>query len=242
MRVYSKYKDYYDSATSLGIDENVVYHRTEETIYLSEIYGKKQYKNLLDEIQKIKDLCFEKHKYYNFDRELVKSLIPCKASFHNQTMYYPSLVIIGFCGHLYPLIKLFGKMIYYDLKEMNNYILSNYTSVEDVKKFKEIETMLNNIRKHNAKKLFIDLDSPVFLLSFRNFELDHPRITKNNELKKYEFYKVKNVIEAHSEIEQFISNTLVKRDEIKPVSDEIKLLNHGFDKLSFRKEKSVKTR
>ena len=55
MRVYSKYKDYYDSATSLGIDENVVYHRTEETIYLSEIYGKKQYKNLLDEIQKIKD-------------------------------------------------------------------------------------------------------------------------------------------------------------------------------------------
>lgn len=58
MKVYSKFKDYYDSASSFGVDETIVYKRVEEPMYLSEIYGKKQYQHLRDEIQKIKGILY----------------------------------------------------------------------------------------------------------------------------------------------------------------------------------------
>lgn len=237
MKVYSKFKDYYDSASSFGVDETIVYKRVEEPMYLSEIYGKKQYQHLRDEIQKIKNFIFEKHKYYSYDRELIKSLIPCDVAFDKKHMHYPELIIIGFCGNLYPFIVFNFKTIFYDLTEFRDYLVTNYNATINLKKYSEINKVLTDIKAFNPNKLFIDLNTPIFLLTFRAFELDFPRIVKNIELKKYKFYTVKDVIEAHSEIEMFLSNTLVKRDEIKEVSDEIKIVSHGFNKWSFRKEK-----
>lgn len=238
MKVYSKFKDYYDSASSFGVDETIVYKRIEETMYLKEIYEKKQYQAIRDEIQKIKDLIFEKHKYYSYDREIIKSLIPCDVAFEKKHEYYPELIVIGFCGNLYPFIKFKFKTIFYDLDEFNTYLANNYKTKENLIKYSGISKILSDIKACNSTKLFIDLNTPIFLLTFRDFELDFPRIVKNVELKKYKFYTVKDVIEAHSEIEMFLSNTLVKRDEIKEVSDEIKIVSHGFNKWSFRKEKS----
>ena len=61
-------------------------------------------------------------------------------------------------------------------------------------------------------------------------------------LKDVQFFKVFDSYAAFQQIEMFLSNQIVKPDDpfIAPVPDKIKVESHGFDKHSFRKDKSTK--
>ena len=57
-------------------------------------------------------------------------------------------------------------------------------------------------------------------------------------LKEYQFYKVYDAYETFQKIEMYLTNELVKPDEINIViPDELKAHSHGFDKYSFRRDK-----
>ncbi len=60
-------------------------------------------------------------------------------------------------------------------------------------------------------------------------------------LKKYQFYKVFDTYEAFQKIEHFLTNELIKPDDMKVViPDNLKAQSKGFDKWSFRKEPTTR--
>jgi hypothetical protein len=68
-----------------------------------------------------------------------------------------------------------------------------------------------------------------------------PNVTLYPILKDYDFYKVFDTYTCYQTIENYLTNELVKPDEIKfQPSDELKVQSHGFDKFSFRKDPSNK--
>jgi coproporphyrinogen III oxidase len=76
-----------------------------------------------------------------------------------------------------------------------------------------------------------------FILEFNN-ETRDVNIVTYPILKNYEFFKVFNPYETYQQIEMFISNLAINEDRIVMISDKLKAETHGFDKFSFRKDKS----
>ena len=66
-------------------------------------------------------------------------------------------------------------------------------------------------------------------------------------LKNLSFFKMFDAYTCFQKIEHFLTNEIVKPDEISPeiqasITDELKAQAHGYDKWSFRKEPSKKKR
>jgi hypothetical protein len=161
--------------------------------------------------------------------------------------------VIGFCGTVYPCIKLFSgaKNFYiYTLKQLTEFVKNNFSNkkfqdcikkgyspnnywnyhykqgsfIEYFVKFKEIENKYTN--------LFEKYNVPIFTA-------EHNVISLNNRLSNFEFYKVKSVETAYQEIRMYLSNLAAPQKEMPTISDEIMLEAKGFNKrTSFRKEKS----
>lgn len=66
------------------------------------------------------------------------------------------------------------------------------------------------------------------------------KLTLNPRLLDYGFQGILDPFTAHQEIEMFMNNQIVRPDDpyIEPVSDKIKAEAHGFNKFSFRKDKT----
>lgn len=162
--------------------------------------------------------------------------------------------IVGFCGLIYPYIRIktWDKMHYgefINVKERNYYDFDEAKNVLEGMKVKiaathgyfhfislqDIENFFNNAKANGQlKQLFREKQVAYF-------HVDRYRETSRIQyycvLKKHEFYRVFSVTEAYQQVEMFITNVLAPRDNPyeEPISDKLHAQKKGFDEWSFRK-------
>lgn len=117
------------------------------------------------------------------------------------------------------------------------------TLIDDLPKWKTSRTgkMFKSVI---PKELFYEHKVPCFALIYRDDSSDRSlppyRLILNPKLSDYKFYQLFDVYSAFQEIEQFVSNDLIRPDDpyIQPISDVLKAESHGFNAESFRTPKS----
>lgn len=219
MLIVSKYKDYYDTVQSLGVDKTCVYNRTEVDIELDYDFFKS-----LRTGKKVGKLPF---------------MVPTYEIIDNVYYYF---FVIGFCGKIYygyewtdP--KTYATMVSYDLDSLDER-LKRKKSFRWSMRWAEFN--LSDVRKEEGKRFddfFIQHGAPIFIV--RNKRVTHRHsdiLTLNPKLKDFGFVKIKDVYTAYQEVYSYLSGVLgTKEKETVEVSERDKLLGKGFDpKWSFR--------
>ncbi len=222
MRIISKFHDYYDSVQSHGQDKNRLFERKQEYFYIP-------YDTL-----SIPFLKFINH-FNDFN-------------------------IIGFAGKIYIYHYSYGHTYNAEARKC---IKSNYqvhTQWQEIQELIENNDTLNKKYQrlpilndksfneagfnavHNDKrllKLFEKYNTPVFQL---HLKYDTWELIINPCLKDIGFFKIKDTFTAFQEIDQYLGTVLVKEQQGHiPTGDDVVLAqSKGFDRYSFRKDKSKK--
>lgn len=112
-------------------------------------------------------------------------------------------------------------------KEGSSQIISYNNYINAIIKYED-EQLKNATQKLNKKDLFKKYNTPVMLIK-------KGILTINPSLKRLQMYKILEGYQCYQEIEMFIGNILLPRDNPDQITDD-KILagNHGFDKWSFR--------
>lgn len=229
MKIYSKFKDYYDSALSSFYSEDIVYDRRQETL----------------EHQHIPELD-------NFVWDYNEKN-PGKRCYWSK-----AVKLIGFCGKWYYVpIQDWGKPIgpILTLDELNennekNGLFGDMTDNQKEKMckssaFYNIESGKMNGTETQDNGLFLKYKSPILEIDYETKPLPFfsqrgvYKVKTNPELKQYGFAKKIDPYTAMQELEMYIGNVLTNNESPKmPVGtdDEIRD-SKGFDKYSFRKAK-----
>lgn len=234
MYIISKFRDYYDIGTSVGVDKSIVYNRVQkkyEGVFIKKI-------SYLEDIRK----SFDSYNRFGFNNEA-------------------EIEILSFCGVCYPVLKYVYKPKSVISRETTHY-LYDYESIleiEDKYKIKLLSSSYKN-KKHN-KNLFkqfegrrdlysfhLEYKSPIIL--FKNFKFFwwtrkddtvSTNIIVNPVLKNLQFYKIMDPYTAFQEASMFITNDLVLEKKVPvEISNKDKIVKHGYNKMSFRKEKTKK--
>lgn len=232
MLIISKHKDYYDGVVgTTGIDKTIVYNR--KVIEFDKHNIPKPFKNEFGGY--INKNLFHSLYHFNLNEKYNK--------IYEDIFYF----IVGFCGKLYIGFKLYKKLstyqlggdkydvkIIYDFNEIKKYITT--------KRYREsIDDIYYNIINYDASDVFREYNAPIFVYDTNDSDepLHHKGDTLiiNPTLKTYEFYKVFDTFQTFQEIQMYISGVLgTSEKEIIEVEDKYKIIQHGFDKWSFRKE------
>jgi hypothetical protein len=212
MRIISDFYDYYDCIQKYGIDKSIIYNR--KIIDIGEVLPKK-----VSDILKDYSRCYRIVKKNNHI-----TLIDDVNLF--------ALIIIDKCY-----IGLEYNGIYFYSEELFN----NYLEKYDLK----INTTYF-YKKRNLPFCCVDIGidfaiqnkCPIFAYSRYSNLLDREyKTVKNPCLKKYGFYRIVEPNTMYQKIQMFFSGILaIPEKEILPISDELKVQSHGFDKWSFRKK------
>jgi len=218
MRIIANNYDYYDGVQRHGQDRSLIYHRTEKT----------------------------------FDDRTQHTWLQ---KYHDQMPFGGVPKIIGFCGQIYVCVQFthaeyVGRMhnvehfTCYTIDEVDAYVAKH----KDKKQRKDYYEARQPYRKWNKPdrfqfqqffetahkdciELFSKFACPIFLI-------EDYRITVNPELKRVDFFRVVDPYSAFQELERYLGN-IAQPEKIMPViPDELKAESKGFDKFSFRKQKS----
>jgi len=145
-----------------------------------------------------------------------------------------SLNYVIFCGKLVPFIyNLTGYSCYESSKTERLYDHDEIKAFIGHVKFGMVLDAINK----DYTEICIEHKSPI--ISIENFRYNRDKhITKNIQLSKVNFQKYATPFECYSKIYGFLSGVLTNPEkEARPISDKLKVTNHGFDKtISFRKE------
>jgi hypothetical protein len=255
MKIYSKFRDFYDGVGSHDREATPLYVRKTEEIPL------------------------DRHDYPSFGVQT--EMRSTEYSPNKSIKYAISSTIVGFCGKIYPIWHIkemyknphgqyeesgtsshYGK---YDPKEYfiadPNELLKfdflptktynqkwwwnrngNKSDIDILAKPHDYIASLNKANK--LLKLFQTFNTPIFRLS-RPVNNDYV-ITLNPNLKELGFNKAMDAYTAYQEIDMFIGNNLAQEQMNKvniPTGDDKVIAEcKGFNKASFRKEKGEKKR
>lgn len=230
MRIFSTFHDYYDSASSHGVDTSIIFNRKEEVIHLTRTELNKN----------------------DYLRGIASIKIPHKAYIEARSTNQLHGVI-GFCGKCYPFIQVYDKYCYTSNDINNSIPEKDSLNVYHTKQVRDFFNSTKNIayeysdtfRKHywdncvnyfnhlTFDDTFRHLKTPTFamILSWNNV-----KIIINPRLKDYDFQKVKDSYTAFQDISMYLSNQMVDTTEIQQnIPDTILAEKKGFDKWSFRK-------
>lgn len=190
----------------------------------------------------------------------------CYGNYRFQDPLYIRDYVIGFCGKIYPTVKLENtdrrvghhiESFCFTQEEVDKFIIANfndkqiesyYIPKKERKKFKNRygwnwwhrHDIFAGFFKECAEKK--DKFEKLFLEHAAPLFIgDHIEnsIVFNGELKKLEFFRVFDPFQAFQEISMYLGGVAVPQKTIPPISDETMLEAKGFDKkFSFRKPKS----
>jgi hypothetical protein len=237
MLIVSKFHDYYDTASIHGVDKTCVYLRNEEKM---EIHGRgwnsEPYILLKDgtRFPLGKVASYETKRYVSADYEFKKA-------------------ILGFCGEIYPLIKVIKTYNGYPAPSPETYCFydqpsfANFIAEEGIvsKKYRygswgrerfdlDSDQGINNFFDHNRwtklEGLFAAYHVPCWVLRERSLKL-------NPNLKDLGFMKIKDPQTAFQDIYMYMSGVLGQPIKpTKPIDDKIMAASKGHDgPYSFRK-------
>jgi hypothetical protein len=221
MRIHSHFKDYYDSALSFGIDPALHYNRDDgRRFYYTQDIKAKLPQDLTNEIA-------------HHDTDLVR------AGRHWIPKGFHSYFLIGFCGRIYPCIKISkdGRVRFlYSEDALKAYEAERGSPFRKDTHKRMVNFLASSITRDD---IFIEVNAPVFILyddsEVRGHEL---YLDTNPFLKEIEFFRAVDAFAAFQEISMYLGNQLVKRDRPDEIADKYKISQHGFDNWSFRKQAS----
>jgi len=219
MKIYSNFRDYYDSASAFGIDETIHYKRKKQEINID----RNQYRSFPS---------LNKYDVIGFCGEIYPFLNPRSLKIPNKK----ENTLFGDDAIMYTVndkqIFSFGDYSFDEIFEKDknqNSWFSNVTSQETYNTLKISQSL---------KNLFVEFKTPIFFLS------GYKKLIINPNLGDLHFYKVKDSVMTFSEISQFLSGVLSMDVEIDtPVGgNEVVGRSKGFDENSFRKEPTKDTK
>lgn len=225
MRIISKFKDYYDSASAYGIDKECVYVRKTEDIPY------KKYR-----IQEHWSYCHTRNKNYEYPNT------PFVIGFAGQ-------IITGICIYKRRNVASFAKEIkfFYSAQDVTDYMQGEGFDISGRKYFwsrsghnysitihKELEAFFA-FDRNSMKHLFRDHHCPVWMIKPMHDGRVENTLILNPCLRVWEFAKVKDPVTAFQEVHQYLSGVLGnKENEMVKISDKHKAQARGFDKWSFK--------
>jgi hypothetical protein len=170
------------------------------------------------------------------------------------------LLVVGFCGKLYPIFKLHAPYPFmynisycYRMEQIDSFIqtyykkevIDQYFASPEYKHairirdrsdfeefFKEWDLHVGEYEKRYAKT-FEEKRCPIFVI-------DKKAIHYNRQLKPLDFVKIFDPMKAYQEINMFMSNLAVPIKPIPNINDVTMAEAKGFNKYSFRKDPSKK--
>ena len=243
MKIISKYRDFYDSLSN-NSDKSNIFVRTEKIEGLPLKYNGKQGRD-----------------GYSWEISISGDI----ALYTRLYKYILERGIIGFCGEIYPFFKVskvarndqYGETLKtvfcYDFESLEKEINLDAARVDYL--FNKTEKIhLKNWLQNGVCEMgsyFSRVGPPLvkhkfFLDAFLKYRIPYfvyfnGEIKANPILKDFQFYKKFDIVSTFSKLEQFMANNLAPQDKSKawPVSDVLKAESHGFNKFSFRKDKST---
>lgn len=234
MRIISEFHDYYDVVQGMGQDQTLIYQRRPFTTDVKEV--------LLDKLRSLE---------YN------------DKSFNIHVKAY----IIGFCGKIYPIIEILhkstkNKAFCFKIEEVDEFVKTHCKKSHREKYFGIKWTYNQNWGYHHRQdrinefflearekrdsfnSLFVINKCPIFVhksavyYNGRTENIYFDKIYWNESLKEYEFYRILEPYTAFQELQMFMSNQAMPEKPIPTPSDEVLAEIKGFDRYSFRKDKS----
>lgn len=221
MKIFSKFKDYYDSVQSFGQDDTIHFVRNEEQLEISKDLVKKV-------IGRDTQLSL---KYETIDDE-------------RRSIGLTKFMIL-FCGKIYKGYRVSEYSTYQGRYIFHRYldgIFYNYDDTiefynkyeEDLSKYNRrwFEGEINDWFKHTENNLEdFSIDNKIVLAY-----LDPQFQIKNCSLQDLEFYKIVDSFSAYQELDMYISGVLSKDANMMiEIADKDKIPQHGFDNFSFKK-------
>ncbi len=230
MRIISKFHDYYDSVQNMGIDTTCIY------------------------VRELKEYTFIQKGVDWRDKNTVREARLGRG--HSNTFYDCSTFLIGFCGSIFPGIrvtemwspykKTTSDKFFYSKEELNSFR-------ETLSKEKKNDIITGkfsywnhrgdffNDSWNNYKENFIHYKVPIFIVE-QPYGQNELFLRLNANLKDHDFQKIKDPYTAYQEIYQYISGVLgTNSPKTIEIQDKDKIIKRGFDKWSFRKLPSKKT-
>jgi hypothetical protein len=224
MRIIGKQHDYYDSALAHGHDDRVLYVRDKQIIpYDSKVHG--QFYAPL----RISDIS------------------------NGDLAAYLEAFSVCFCGKLYMGMEVstqtYGyvrtnKRICYSIDElmtfMNEHQLTFESSKHNQVLSKQQKQRLETYFSRNGTDMPLQymIDNKYAIMSFKRvfFPDRDTEVAVNGTLKELEFYRVMDAYQAYQELDMFVGGVLTQCDKmVDTVADKDRIVQHGFDKYSFRK-------
>lgn len=215
----NKRTDYYDGVMKVAADREVRYIRTAKEIEIKK--DNREYKDFR---------CLIWNSNYRFDFR-----------------------VIGFCGKIFPVIYCQflsntysepkqSDVVFYSFESIEKYVQNGLIKVSayEMNNFRELFTKYK-VPQNFLSDIFINNKCPIFVVRDNTqWGLGNIVIEINPMLKNYDFATIYPPYQAYQEVFQYISNFAEDRKQIPEIDNDDKILTHGFNKFSFRKEKSTR--
>jgi len=244
MKIVGKdFCDYYDSCLGYGIDKTIIYQRTIKEYE----YGSKLFK----ETEKLLNVLptYYSTDYYSTDYYIHKIYK------NNKKEYYFESGAIGFCGIIYPFVKVFveiknayqtkSKVIYfYNQDSLTKFLEKIKFKIKNKfgKQLFSKEFFKKLFKQSNNLDIFFKIGNPTWSIVPIHDRAKHIqtnyKLVINPKLEDYQFYKVFDSFTAFQEISMFIGGVL---GQVHPmtstISDEDMKYKKGFGhKYAFKTE------
>jgi hypothetical protein len=230
LKLISKFRDYYDSVSHQYLDKEIKYIREQYTIQVDNKRSKS---------------------YPKVVNDGARSGMLSKNPLYRFTI---SGEIIGFCGYLYPLIRIreypSDKVlaIFYNYDNLKKWVNDLNFPIKngkpgwfwrdgfDLGYLNECKRYFEERKNWEAlENKFFELNTPCFL--YKEARGHDCELQINPKLKDYRFAGVKDPFTAHQELYQFVGGYLNQPvNKTVTISDLDKIAKHGFDKWSFRQK------
>lgn len=215
MRIISSFRDYYDTVQAYDADRETLFLREQSKVEIPE-----------------GTLELDTKWFNSFNR------------------FYPR--VVGFCGKLYNFywfndtVKAHGKHPEYKIEGAIQYVYNKDEIIHNLSLTREGKKELEDKRFEKKLKLqnfnIIDIPeslrqyNPIFYAKRKDGFKDE--ILLNPILSKLTFYRIKDVATAYQEIRMWIENQAVPEKPIPYIDDVTMAEAKGFNRFSFRKDKS----